>query len=454
MLHRWFFYRARSTHRNTFALAAALLLLPTSAAQSQPCFDEGTTYATRATANTPIRVIACDVNNDQRQDLIAVHDPDDALAILLGTDAGFDSYLPLPIDTDPVILLEPVDVACCDLDADGLMDLVTANHSSDDISVVYNDGVVAGDVLWSMPQRYPVGIAPWAVQCRNLDQDAYPDVVTANLTSNSVSVLRNAGNGALLPAQPYAVAGGPRSLDLCDIDGDTDLDIVTANFSGASVTVLANNGSAAFTPIGTYTLTSQPFNVAPFAVACCDLDGVDGPDVVTANIVSDSLAVLYNEGNGTLIAPDYIKGVDGPTALACADWNGDGQMDIASANLTGDDSALFLNEGAGGLAAPTFFPSMPTASSIIAMVLPGDTGLGLTVAFAAGVKVLRNDCGAAPDPDSDGDGDVDLIDFAAFQTCFGDAALLPPCAGFDSNGDQIIGAADFAWFQSVAGEPQ
>ena len=52
--------------------------------------------------------------------------------------------------------------------------------------------------------------------------------------------------------------------------------------------------------------------------------------------------------------------------------------------------------------------------------------------------------------DADADRDRDLVDFAAFQTCYEDAAAA--CAVFDFNLDEVLGGADFAvWGERMTG---
>jgi hypothetical protein len=72
-----------------------------------------------------------------------------------------------------------------DVDGDGFPDLVTANADSDSVSVLLGQG----DGTFQPEQRFAVGRDPWAVVVADLNGDGVPDLVTANLGSASVSVL-------------------------------------------------------------------------------------------------------------------------------------------------------------------------------------------------------------------------------------------------------------------------
>jgi hypothetical protein len=189
--------------------------------------------------DAPFSVIACDLDGDGDEDLATTNDGSDTVSILLNDSAGrFGSLVRWAIGPTDV-RFEPVDLTCCDLDGDGRLDLITSNRASDNISILYNAGNVGGVPQFSPAAHYPVGEAPWAVRCARIDDDAHVDIVTANLTSDSVSVLINDGQGGISGASSYSVGVGdaPRSMAVCDIDGDTDLDVVTGNVSGKSVTV-------------------------------------------------------------------------------------------------------------------------------------------------------------------------------------------------------------------------
>ena len=63
------------------------------------------------------------------------------------------------------------------------------------------------------------------------DFDGYVDLVVANSGSDSLSVLRNLGDGTFAARVDYAVEGAPHSVTAADMNGDGAMDLVTANSS-------------------------------------------------------------------------------------------------------------------------------------------------------------------------------------------------------------------------------
>jgi hypothetical protein len=93
---------------------------------------------------------------------------------------------------------------------------------------------------------------------------------------------------------------------------------------------------------------------APFSVAVADvnLDGV--PDLITADSLSDGVAILLGIGNGHFepaIEMKLTRPVDAtylatsPFGVAAGDFNGDGKPDLATANGGSYDVAVKWNTG-------------------------------------------------------------------------------------------------------------
>lgn len=452
------------------------------------CLDSGTTYATTGAADddAPFAVAACDLDGDGHPDLATVNDASDTVSVLLNDGAGGFGTLRRwrvgPTDTQS----EPVDLACCDFDGDERLDLLTVNRLADNVSILLNLGILEDVPQFSTATHYSVGEAPWAIGCARIDADAYPDIVTVNITSNNVSVLINDGAGGVdqIASHTVAVGDGPRAMTLCDIDADTDLDVMTANVTGKSVTVLRNDGAAGLVDTG-----DTDLDVSAFGLACCDLDGMNGPDLVTANLIDDSVTALFNDGNGGFGGLTRTSGGDGAAAVTCADTDHDGDLDVATANLTSDDIILFSNRGTGALDPPVVLTAVLNPSAVIAGPL-ATAGPDLVATHADGVTLLRNTCAGVcttdadcaddgrfcngmefcdagscssvgspcvdsgttcwedtdtcePAGDLDRDSDCDLADFTMFQACF-DAVSSQECRPADLDGSGSVELNDYA----------
>ncbi len=391
----------RSSHALSGVCALFLGAAPVIA---QFCPDTGTILSTSdaAEGDAPFAVRCCDLNTDGFPDLVTANDASDTVSVLLNNGDG--TYAPKvqwPVDDDGGVVSEPVDVVCCDLDGDDLIDLVSVNHTSDDVSVLLN----TGNTQFAAAVKYPVGEAPFGIECLNLDGDADKDLVTNGFTEDALSVLLNNGDATFAPHVTYPTGDAPIAMALCDMDGDAVADVVTANMLGKEVSVLRNNADGTFTAIGSASICRTPTEcINPFDIACCDFDGANGPDVVTSNGIDDSAAVLLNDGTGQLGGATFYDGVDGAYGVTCCDLDGNAAPDVITANLSSgsttppapDDLAVFLNDGTGTLGTLSSLPvgvdGSSDPSSVVCCDVDGDTDADIVTTFVDGLTLFENDC--------------------------------------------------------------
>jgi hypothetical protein len=150
-----------------------------------------------------------------------------------------------------------------------------------------------------------------------------------------------------LPSPPYAIGSA-------DLNGDGKPDLVTANSSSNSMTILLNKGTGTFAT-STYTLTSSNGSpIGPRGLALADLNGDGKIDIAAANS-SGSASVSLGNGDGTFQAAAFYPTGTSSTAVAAGDLNGDGKPDLVVANMGdlndgGSDSgsvSILLGSGAG-----------------------------------------------------------------------------------------------------------
>ena len=228
----------------------------------------------------------------------------------------------------------PACVAASDVNGDGLPDLVTANFSANTVSILLG----TGSGSFGAPMDYAAGSGPHSAAVADINNDGWPDIIAANYNANSVSVLLGRGDGTFGPKKDVQVGYGPFALALADVNGDGLLDVVTVNLLGYSMTVLLNTGGG---NLGPY--TNYDVGASPRSIALADVNGDGRPDVVIANHGANSVSVFLNNGSGLFgMRADYA--VDGPPAsVAVADVNGDGRPDIVTANYgTGGGSVSVL----------------------------------------------------------------------------------------------------------------
>ncbi len=127
-------------------------------------------------------------------------------------------------------------VGAADFTNDRRMDFFALNSSTNGITVYRQD------TLGNFPTRTDVttGNGPWGGATGDLDGDGYLDVITANATGNNISVMKSTG-GTGFTRTDYNAGQVPRGVAAGDLDGDGDLDLVVANSGDGTVSVFLNS---------------------------------------------------------------------------------------------------------------------------------------------------------------------------------------------------------------------
>ncbi len=158
-----------------------------------------------------------------------------------------------------------------------------------------------------------------------------------------------------------------------DMNADGYPDVIVTDSIGNSVAILLNAGDGSLLAADAYFAGLQPV-----AVVVDDLDGDGMPDVAVTNARSDDIQVYRGLGDGTIELTETHAAGLGPTDLAAADVDGDGDLDLLS---YWGDVTILLNNGAGEFTAA---PALVTGEVL------GAIAIGMDVA------------------DFDGDGAVDV----------------------------------------------
>ena len=329
-------------------------------------------------------------------------------------------------------------------------------------------------ILTPVQANDPTGTGPVAAVMGDLNGDGRTDLVVANRTSGTISVMLGNGNGSLQNKVDYTVGVTPNGLVLGDFNGDGKLDVATANFGAGTVSILLGNGDGTFRP-----KTDFAVGATPVSLAAADFNGDGHLDLAVAaeNTLNDSVSILRGVGDGTfspavnLFTDSAVRNVlplQSPSTIAIGDFNGDGKADIVMVNnkdipafgrvplqnLVGTASVL-LGNGDATFQAPRNFSLGVSPDPVVTGDFNGDGRLDFAVAnrLSGSVSIYsgtgdgnfptRTDYLAGPDPmalvaaDFNGDGHTDL-------------AVTDPFTGFSSDMVTILSGQLGGGFQTTA----
>lgn len=306
------------------------------------------------TGQSPNSLSTADVNDDGREDLIVANYVDDTVSVLLNTTA--------PGATAPSFASQqifatgsyPDAVATVDVNGDARPDVIVANYKDNTLSVLINITAPGATASSFAGQKvFVTGTNPYSVATADMNVDGLPDLLTANLYGNSVSVLLNTtvpGTGALRFASQQEFASGTFSetATAADFNADGMPDVVVANYLDDSVSVLLSTALPGATRLSFAPRQIFAAGDHPYAVTAADVSMDGAPDIIAANSLEDTVSVLVNAtvaGSMVLAFAEQQRFATGwvPIAIVTADVNGDGDLDLISSNYVSGTVSVLLN---------------------------------------------------------------------------------------------------------------
>jgi hypothetical protein len=312
----------------------------------KPKIDFGTT-------NGPASIATGDLDGDGRTDAIAINYNSNSVSVFRNTAvAGTISSASFAARQDFTTGIQPILVAVGDMDGDSRLDIVAANLSDNTVSILRN--TTSGGVLsFAGKVDFATGASPRSVAIGDINGDGRPDLVVANSGSNTLSILRNTSSTGTINFAgrlDYTAGINAYSVAIGDIDGDGRRDIAVNNYNDNTVSVFRNTstgGAISFAAKIDYTTGTNPQ-----AVAFGDIDGDAKPDMVIANVTSNNMSIFRNtsvSGSVNFAARvDYTTGTH-PTMVAFGDFDADSKPDIALSNYGSNTLSVFRNISAGGV---------------------------------------------------------------------------------------------------------
>ncbi len=247
----------------------------------------------------------------------------------------------MPVDQDPAHLLTT------DLNMDGEPDLVSANTTSNTISILYGKG----DGSFRPALHSSVAAEPTMSAVGDINRDGYPDLVVNSRGADMFVVLQGNGDGSF--RKPIATRTGriPLNIILGDFNHDDKLDAaVTLTFS--KMELYMGTGDGYFRKGVTYQTGSRSFSGVTQ-----DFNGDGHLDIALAvnSSGASSIRLYMGNGDGTFQQPKRLAQNLGPLAVEASDMNGDGKTDLTFASSQGDNLYLLYSNGDGTFKEPISF---------------------------------------------------------------------------------------------------
>jgi len=349
------------------------------------------------TGSIPHYVAIGDIDGDGKPDLAITNGGSNTVSVFNNTStSGSIGTGSLSTKVDFTTGGDPRGIAISDIDGDGRPDLAIANRAS--LVSIFRNTISSGSISatsFTTKVDFTAGTSPHGIAIGDTDGDGKPDIVVANETSNSISVLRNTlpATAPVLPTiTSFTPTSGPIGTTVT-ITG-TNFSTTPANnivwFGAVKATVTAATATtlsvtvpagATYQPItvtvnGLTVYSSKPFNVtfsssrvidansfapniafsvgnSPTNVAIGDLDQDGKPDIVV-NSSSSEISVLRNTSSlGTIGSGSFASKVNFSTGLnpfyvAIGDLDGDGKPDMAVSNAGSNSVSVLRNTSSLG----------------------------------------------------------------------------------------------------------
>ena len=282
----------------------------------------------------PVGLAVGDFDGDGKTDIATANNAS-LKAFLLRNSGGVGPGMGFAAPQGVSVAATASSVTAGDFDHDGVDDIVVNTPSG----VALVRGTASG---FQALETLDVGGAAMHSALADLDEDGWLDLVVAVSSSfgspGRLVILHGAGDGSFPERVEHDLAGDPWWVTVGDLNMDGDLDLVVADYSVASVSILLGNALGGFSP-----RTQIPVCWGPQSVAIGDMNNDGANDLVVGCMDSDTVALYLQIEDGEFELARWWKTGSRPVSVQVADLNLDGMLDVAWANQFSNSVGLVLS---------------------------------------------------------------------------------------------------------------
>jgi flagellin-like hook-associated protein FlgL len=218
---------------------------------------------------------------------------------------------------------ETTTLEACDVNNDGVLDIVAASRGEAKINVLLGNG---NGTFKAKISSTAVALST-TLTTADFNGDGFVDVISSSWSPTNLYLAFGNGDGTFKEAISMTRSVWVTDIIAVDLNLDGAIDIVTADYgevNGTTVSVALNRGDGSFSdPISFTTITT------PYVLAAGDINNDGYSDIVVGGTSSNRVGVMLNNGQGNFSLSTTFSGVC--YGIDVGDLNGDGALDIATA---------------------------------------------------------------------------------------------------------------------------
>lgn len=274
-----------------------------------------------------------DLNADGHLDLVSANESFGTLSIFHGNGKGELNHV-----ADIQAGENPGFASVADLNQDGQVDIVVANHETDYLTILLGQDGTVFSPAENSPLRVDLGPHPHVVKAQDVDLDGFVDLIVDHRQGEGLLLIRGLGEGTFETKGTLIDTGGDpyRGFAIGDINRDSKPDFLSPNPN--SIGLVMSRPDAPLASGANEIPTSSPF-----AVDLGDFNGDDRLDIIAASLDAQDAVEVYFQGdkNFSKSNQSVFQLADGAKQIAVGDLSGNGISDAVVTTWSSEMIVLF-----------------------------------------------------------------------------------------------------------------